>query len=108
MSADILDLNGRVGLITGGGQGVGRQTALHFAAYHAGAVVVNDFRLDRAQAVAAEVEKLGCKALAVQCDVTDFRNVMQIFERAEKAFGRVDILVNNAGNAGPDPSAVAR
>lgn len=108
MSADILDLNGRVGLITGAGQGVGRQVALHFAAYHAGAIVVNDFRLDRAEAVAAEVEKLGCKALAAQCDVTDFRSVMQTFDRAEKAFGPVDILVNNAGNAGPDPSAVAR
>ncbi|MFZ0887374.1 MAG: SDR family NAD(P)-dependent oxidoreductase [Candidatus Binataceae bacterium] len=108
MSAEILDLKGRVALITGGGQGVGRQTALHFAAYHAGAVVVNDFRLDRAQAVAAEVEKLGCKATAVQGDVTDFAGVIEMFDRAEKAFGSVDVLVNNAGNAGPDPSLVAR
>jgi NAD(P)-dependent dehydrogenase (short-subunit alcohol dehydrogenase family) len=108
MGAEILDLQGRVGLITGAGQGVGRQVALHFAAYHAGAVIVNDFRLDRAEAVAAEVVKLGCKAMAAQCDATDFDGVMRMFDRAEKAFGRVDILVNNAGNAGPDPSLVTR
>ena len=64
--------------------------------------MVNDFRLERAEAVAAEVEKLGCKALAAQCDVTDFAGVARMFEQARQKFGSVDILVNNAGNAGPD------
>ena len=72
MANNILDLKGRIGLVTGAGQGVGRAVALRFAENNAGGVVVNDFRLQRASAVAAEVEKLGVKALPVQCDVTDF------------------------------------
>lgn len=106
--SNIVDLKGRVGLVTGAGQGVGRQAALHFAANNAGAVIVNDFRRERAEAVAAEVEKLGCKAQAAQCDVTDFGAVTAMFERARQDFGVVDILVNNAGNAGADPRLVSR
>jgi NAD(P)-dependent dehydrogenase (short-subunit alcohol dehydrogenase family) len=105
---NILDLKGRVGLVTGAGQGVGRRIALHLASSNAGAVAVNDFSRERAEAVAAEVEKLGCKAMAAQCDVTDLRAVAAMFERARGGFGAVDILVNNAGNAGPDPRLVSR
>jgi 2-hydroxycyclohexanecarboxyl-CoA dehydrogenase len=108
VSDNILDLKGRVGLVTGAGQGVGRAVALRFGENNAGGVVVNDFRLERAEAVAAEVEKLGVKAIAAQCDVTNFAAVTAMFEKARTTFGKVDILVNNAGNAGADPSAVAR
>jgi 3-oxoacyl-[acyl-carrier protein] reductase len=108
LSTNILDLKGRIGLVTGAGQGVGRSVALRFAENNAGGVVVNDFRMERAEAVAAEVEKLGVKALPVQCDVTDFAAVTAMFDKAKTKFGGVDILVNNAGNAGPDASRVAR
>src|SRR6266851_8762519 len=108
MGTNILDLSGRVGLITGAGQGVGRAVALRFAENNAAGVVVNDFNLARAEAVAAEVEELGVKALAAQCDVTDFASVTAMFDAARAKFGGVDILVNNAGNAGPDASRVAR
>lgn len=108
MNDNILDLKERVGLITGAGQGVGRAAALRFASHNAGGVVVNDFYLERAEAVAAEVEKLGCKAIAAQCDVTDFDSVRRMFEQARQKFGAVDILVNNAGNAGPVRGAVSR
>jgi 2-hydroxycyclohexanecarboxyl-CoA dehydrogenase len=108
VSKNILDLKGRIGLVTGAGQGVGRSVALRFAENNAGGVVVNDFRMERAEAVAAEVEKLGVKALPLQCDVTDFASVGAMFDKARKHFGSVDILVNNAGNAGPDPSRVVR
>ncbi|WP_431015388.1 SDR family NAD(P)-dependent oxidoreductase [Bradyrhizobium pachyrhizi] len=97
----ILDLKGRVALVTGAGQGVGRQVALQLAANNAGGIVVNDFHLDRAQAVAEEICRVGGKALPIACDVTDFRAVTSMVESAEGKFGRVDILVNNAGNAGP-------
>lgn len=107
MSIDILDLKGRIGLITGAGQGVGRVVALHFGSHNAGGVVVNDFRLERAESVAAEVEKLGCNAMAAQCNVTDFDGVTRMFEQARGKFGAVDILVNNAGNAGPIRGAVS-
>ncbi len=108
MGKNILDLSGHVGLVTGAGQGVGRAVALRFAENNAAGVVVNDFRLERAEAVAAEVEKLGAKALPVQCDVTSYESVSTMFEKARAKFDKVDILVNNAGNAGPDPSKVAR
>jgi 3-oxoacyl-[acyl-carrier protein] reductase len=87
---------------------VGRAVVLRFAENNAGGVVVNDFRLERAEAVAAEAEKLGVKAIAAQCDVTNFASVTAMFEKARATFGKVDILVNNAGNAGADPSAIAR
>jgi 2-hydroxycyclohexanecarboxyl-CoA dehydrogenase len=103
----ILDLGGRIGLVTGAGQGVGRQAALHFGASGAGGVVVNDYHAERAEAVAAEIEELGCKALPVQADVTDWESVSAMFESARQTFGRVDLLVNNAGNAGADPTAVS-
>jgi len=104
MSESILDLNGRIAMVTGAGQGVGRQTALSLAANNAGGVIVNDFHAQRAESVAAEVEKLGVPAEVSVCDVTDFAAVGAAIARAVARFGRIDILVNNAGNAGPTAS----
>jgi 3-oxoacyl-[acyl-carrier protein] reductase len=108
MGQDILDLGGRVGMVTGAGQGVGRQIALHLGAHGAGGVVVNDVRLERAQAVAQEVEKLGCRALAIASDVTDRDAVNAMVGRATAELGPVDVLVNNAGNFGADPRQLER
>ena len=101
---DILDLAGRVALVTGAGQGVGRQIALHLAAHNAGGVIVNDYVLDRAEAVAEEIRTGGAKALAVQADVSQPDSVKAMVARAEAEFGAVGVLVNNAGNAGANPS----
>jgi 3-oxoacyl-[acyl-carrier protein] reductase len=108
MTQDILDLKGRIALVTGAGQGVGRQVALHIGGHGAGGVVVNDARLERAEAVAKEVEALGCRALAVGADVTDRDAVNEMAGRAAAELGGVDILVNNAGNMGADPGQVER
>lgn len=108
-SNDLVDLKGRTIFVSGAGQGVGRRVALHAAEHGAGAVVVNDFYQDRAEAVAAEVEELGVTAFPVQADVSDFESVRDAFSRARGAVGPITILVNNAGNAGatgtagPDP-----
>ncbi|MCE0765049.1 SDR family oxidoreductase [Pseudonocardia kujensis] len=102
--SDLLDLKGRTAFITGAGQGVGRQIALHLAEHGAGAVVVNDFRLERAEAVAKEVEALGVRALPLAGDVGDHVAVGQQVGAALAEFGGIDILVNNAGNAGPNPT----
>lgn len=106
MSDNILDLKGRIGLVTGAGQGVGRQIALHFAGNGAGGVVVNAVHLEKAEAVAKEVEGLGCRALAIAADVTDFEAVKGMVERATDELGPIDILVNNAGNMGAAPERV--
>jgi 2-hydroxycyclohexanecarboxyl-CoA dehydrogenase len=105
---DLLDLEGRVALITGAGQGIGRQIALHFAQHNAGGIVINDFVAERAQAVADEVTQLGGKALAVAGDVTDLGSVKAMVARAAATFGSIGILVNNAGSAGANPSADVR
>ncbi|MCW8194553.1 SDR family oxidoreductase [Proteobacteria bacterium 005FR1] len=105
---DIHDLSGQVALVTGAGQGIGRQIALHFAAHNAAGIVVNDYFLDRAEAVAEEVKAAGGKAIAVQADVTDLEAMKAAVAQAEEAFGKVDVLVNNAGSAGAEPDANAR
>lgn len=104
MNRDLLDLGGRVALITGAGQGVGRQIALHYAAHNSGGIAINDFYLDRAQAVAEEVRQFGGNAIAVQADVSDLEQVRAMVAKASEAFGEIGILVNNAGNLGPNPS----
>jgi 3-oxoacyl-[acyl-carrier protein] reductase len=101
VTANILDLKGRIALVTGAGQGVGRQVALHLAASNAGGVVVNDYFLERAQAVAGEIEAAGGQAIALQADVTRLDAILDLVARAERRFGSIDVLVNNAGNAGP-------
>src|SRR3546814_12907029 len=99
-----MDLTGKIALVTGAGQGVGRATALLFA--QAGAsVVVNDFHIDRAKAVADEIEAFGGVAMARQADITNLASVEAMTSEAIARFGRIDILVNNAGTAGPsDPN----
>jgi len=101
--SDILDLAGRPALVTGAGQGVGRQIALHFAAHNAGGVIVNDYVLERAESVVEEIKQAGGKAIALQADVSDFENVKDMVAKAEADFGKIGVLVNNAGNAGANP-----
>ena len=85
----------QVAVVTGGGSGIGAATAKAMAAQGA-EVAVLDRDLDAAKAVA---KKIGGKALAVQCDVTDPMNVRAAFDAVVSAFGGVDIVVSNAGAA---------
>lgn len=91
-----LGLAGKVALITGAGRGIGRAIALTLAAEGA-RVAVNDFYLDRAEAVAAEIGAAGGTALPVQADVTDHEAVRRMVATVLERFGQLDILVNNAG-----------
>jgi 3-oxoacyl-[acyl-carrier protein] reductase len=102
MSGDnILDLGGQVALVTGAGQGAGRAIALMLAR-HGGAVAVNDYVIERAEAVAEEIRAAGGKALAVQADVSDLESVRAMAAKAAAELGAVTVLVNNAGMAGPN------
>ncbi len=98
---DPLDLDGQVAFVTGAGQGAGRGIALALAHHNAGGVAVNDFVMERAEAVASEIEKLGVRALPVQADVGDHASVAKAVQDAKSALGPITLLVNNAGNAGP-------
>ncbi|HMP61360.1 MAG TPA: SDR family NAD(P)-dependent oxidoreductase, partial [Gemmatales bacterium] len=81
-------------LVTGAGQGVGRQAALHLASHNAGGVIVNDFVQERAEAVAEEIRARGGKALPYRCDVTKLDQVKEMVAAGAEMFGSVDILVN--------------
>lgn len=108
MSEDILDVAGRVALVTGAGQGVGRSIALRLAAHNAGGVAVNDYHLDRAESVVEEIRAAGGKAIAVQADVSDFESAKQMVATVNAELGPVGVLVNNAGNQGANPTAAVR
>lgn len=98
---------GAVVLVTGAGQGVGREIALAFARQGA-AVVVNDVDKARADAVAAEAHRFGVRARAIVADVTSFEQVDALAAEATRTCGPITILINNAGNAGANPTAVER
>jgi NAD(P)-dependent dehydrogenase (short-subunit alcohol dehydrogenase family) len=99
------DLSGKVALVTGGSRGLGREMALAFA--RAGAdVVIASRKLESCKAVAAEVESLGRRALAVACHVGEWAQCDALADAAYERFGRVDVLVNNAGMSPLYPSLV--
>ncbi|MYM64188.1 SDR family NAD(P)-dependent oxidoreductase [Pseudomaricurvus sp. HS19] len=99
---DPLDLQGQVAFVTGAGQGAGRAIALQLAHHNAGGIAVNDYVLERAEAVAAEIRELGVAACAVQADVGDLVSVRAAAVKATAELGPITLLVNNAGNAGPN------
>jgi len=89
-------LTGRVAVITGGGRGLGRAISLALAQEGADLVVASD-RAPENDAVVAEVESLGRRALPYTVDVSDETQVQAMAGAAIKEFGKVDILVSNAG-----------
>ena len=94
----ILDLSGRGALVVGGGQGMGRATALLLAQAGANPAVV-DAEHERAESVAAEIEALGRKTAALSADVTKREEASGLIAAAEKAVGGLDIVVNIVGGA---------
>jgi NAD(P)-dependent dehydrogenase (short-subunit alcohol dehydrogenase family) len=91
-----MNLSNQVALVTGGGQGIGRASALALAA--AGAhVVVADLAAPKAEETAEAIMSQQRRALAVQADVGDLRDIDRMVRQTLDAFGQIDILVNNAG-----------
>lgn len=97
-AADLFDLSGRVAFVTGASGGLGARFARVLAANGA-SVVLAARRLDRLEALKAEIEAGGGRAFAVACDITDHDAIRTAFDTAEAAFGTVTIVVNNAGIA---------
>ena len=86
-----MHLEKRVAIITGAGSGIGRATALSFAAEGA-RLVLNDARLDRLETVLAESDAHG-----VEGDISEESTVRALVDKAIEVYGRIDVLVNNAG-----------
>jgi len=88
--------NGKVALVTGGGSGIGKASALALAR-EGFAVVVAGRHPEPLNAVVGEIEKMQGKALGVPTDVSDPASVEALFAKAKATFGRLDVLFNNAG-----------
>ena len=93
-------LEGRVAVITGAGSGIGKATALRFAAEGAKVVVV-DTNPESGQAIADEV-----KGIYVKADVTNQGEVANMYKVAFDTYGRIDIAFNNAGISPPDDDSI--
>jgi 3-oxoacyl-[acyl-carrier protein] reductase len=93
----MIDLSGRIGLVTGASRGIGRAIALQLAAQ--GAHVVAAARGDNARPVADEITSAGGRAEAISLDVTAPEAAEDVVKGVVERHGRIDILVNNAGIA---------
>ena len=96
MKQHVMDMSGKVVLITGGSRGMGRAMALGFAA--AGAdVAITSRKRESCEATAAEVEALGRRAFVHPCHVGYWEQCDELAEAVWQHFGRIDVLINNAG-----------
>lgn len=91
-----MSLRGQVAIITGGGSGIGRSTALHLAREGAHVVLVGR-RREPLDSVAAEIERTGGRAWARPADLTDRKQLKELVEWTSREVGPIRILVNNAG-----------
>jgi len=107
MAFHVVNLKDKVALITGAARGLGRAYALRLARLGAH-VIINDINLKAyleygeeigGESVPAEIEALGVRSLGIEVDVSDRKQVEEMFDRVESDFGRLDILINNAGGA---------
>ena len=90
------ELNGRVAIVTGGAQGIGKAIALTLAR-HGVNVVVTDVNLERAQETVQEIEALQVRSLAIKANVADVSAAEQMVKETVDKLGKIDILINNAG-----------
>ena len=97
MVLELFDLTGRVALVSGAGQNMGRAAALAFA--EAGAdLLICDYRAETLERTAGEITALGRRVVPVVCDVSDIGQIRGMYERLDREFGRIDILANIPGN----------
>ena len=98
MKESVLEVNGKIALVTGGAQGIGKAIAL-LLAQKGSDVIVSDVNLEKAEETAREIETLSRRSMAVRANVAVFDEVEKMVQTLIERFGRIDILVNNAGIA---------
>jgi NAD(P)-dependent dehydrogenase (short-subunit alcohol dehydrogenase family) len=101
-----MKLEGKVAIVTGGGQGIGEGIVRCLAEEGANVCVV-DIAGENARTIAAAVESLGRESLAIEADATDSEQVDECVRSAIDRFGRIDILVNNVGGVAAVPSGAS-
>jgi NAD(P)-dependent dehydrogenase (short-subunit alcohol dehydrogenase family) len=90
-------LDGKVTLVTGAGQGIGRAIALEMALQGAAGVAVADRNHESVTETARLITEAGGQALALDCDLRERDQIAAMFDRTMEAFGSLDVLANNAG-----------
>lgn len=94
----MFDLTGKAVIVTGASSGLGADAARAYAKQGADVALLAR-RKEKLEAVAAEIQSMGRKAIAIQCDVSKEESVKNAIDEVLKAFGKIDILLNNAGVA---------
>lgn len=98
MKSQDISLKGRVAIVTGGGQGIGKAISLSFAKSGA-AVCIADIDRDHGEEVSKWIKDLGSESKALRVNVTISEEVSKMVQEVLNEYGRIDILVNNAGGA---------
>ena len=93
----MINLDGKVCLITGGSRGIGKAIAKKLALHKANIIINYTSNENNALKVKEEIEEYGVKCVLIKCDVSKSSDVENMIETAINEFGKIDILVNNAG-----------
>ncbi|MBI4304848.1 MAG: SDR family oxidoreductase [Chloroflexi bacterium] len=101
MSHPLFDLSGRVAIVSGAASGMGKAMSIGFAESGADLALI-DINLPGAEATAHDIARLGRRAIAVKCDVSEPEQIRAVFGRVDKEFEKVDILGNVAGEGVTD------
>jgi 3-oxoacyl-[acyl-carrier protein] reductase len=91
-----MQIEGKAAVVTGGGTGVGRATALELARRGCSVLINYSKSKNEAEETAAEIAALGVKGVAVEADVADDAACKKMIDTAVREFGRLDVLINNA------------